>query len=344
MNDRYNTQWKPGLALLSEIDDGFVSEALERPQRRRNAGRWLYAAAACLAVLAAVLTASHFIKRPDDGKTAYVPIDPPKETARAETSAPTAAVESLTPEPSEPDESAAPTAAPTEPVKETETPSQTETAAPTAADPTRTPANTSGATAQPTATPKATSSAKPNPTAAPKPTNTPKPTATAKPTNTPKPTFPPGPTATPKPTVFRSEEEFVSAVLENEDPNCIYSWVTHYYRPAHVPEEAEFAHISVNGVQIAFIYFLPGYDEHGERIRMSFIWHANQTEADVIRNVNKYTVPYETLGGYYVFFQPSYTAVYWAQHGLSFSMHTPPGMLTAEDIPLCCDAVYVPIK
>ncbi len=342
MNDRENiNEWKPGIRLMTDIDDEFVSEALASPKRKPAASKWLYAAAACLAVLAAVVAAVMFMKKPDEGKSALVPISPSLNNWGIQTASQIDTTEACGTNPAYhplPSDSAVPNES-AEPSK-TVYPTDTVSAIPTQnADGSDLPLRTENTAPDLTPTAQATATPAPTSVPTPKPTNTPKPTATPKPTNTPK------PHTTPKPLVFHSEEEFQAAVLSGEHTDDSMSWVTHYYKPAEVPEEVEFSHILVNGFGIGIYYRLPGsFNEHGEPNCIVFAWYPWMDEAGLLHAVNNHTVPYETMWPYYIFFQPDYTSVYWMQDGNSFYMTSPPGLLTRENIPLYCDAVLVPIK
>jgi hypothetical protein len=344
MNDSKKYEWKPGIQLLSGIDDELVSEALSPAPRKRARLGLLYAAAAVILVSAAALTLAHFIKKPNGGVEAMIPI-PHGQSATAEPAAPTNPTETLPPTVPSPTEAPAP--------DESDHPAMT--ASPTAEAPSVTAAPTASPTvldstdASPAVTPTSVPTPAPTGTTKPadtqKPANTPKPTGTTKPANTPKPTNTPKPNTTQAPIIFRSEEEFQAAVLSGEHTNDSMSWVTHYYKPARAPEGTELSHIWVNGAGIGIYYRIPGeFNEHGEPVCIVFAWYPRQDEEDMLRAVNSHTVPYETMGPYYIFFQPDYTSVYWMQDGNSFFMTSPPGNLTRENIPAYCDAVLVPIR
>ena len=351
-----NNEWKPGIRILTGIDDEYVSEALSEKKPKGAKTKWLYAAAACFIALALVLSISLLMKKPEKDISAIVPIVPSHNADAEKTASPNASIPGETCDPaitaSPTEHSSAPTSKPTDGVDMPSETAYAPTAAPTilaepASEPAATPKAEPSVTPKPTNTSKPTNAATPGTVTTPRPTPTPEPTAAATPkvTSTPKPTTTPKPHTTQKPLIFGSEEEFQAAVLSGEHTNDSMSWVTHYYKPARAPEGTEFSHINVNGAGIGIYYRLPGeFNEHGEPLCIVFAWYPRQDEEDMLRAVNNHTVPYETIGRYYVFFQPDYTSVYWMQDGNSFYMTSPPGKLTRENISIYCDAVLVPIK
>ena len=348
--------WKPGIQLLTGIDDEYVSEALSAPARKSANLKWLYAAAACIAVVAAAFTAAHFIKKPDNGVSALIPIVPSQNPAVAETALPVEATEhageaqTQLPGPSSsivPDVSAYPvvSAGPTDyaaitaaPTVETEAPLITEDA-----DPTFTPipgVSTPAPTAAPTATPKAT--------ATPKPTNTPKPTATPKPTNTPKPwspTPPPGPY--PSSHLFFSEEEFMEAILSGDEYYTTISWVTHYYKPANIPQGCSFHFI---GGDRSSVYLRYECNASGSLQGFNFCWYPEKDPYKVADYAYVWCYegsPYqvEEYHGCYIIRQPDWYIweVWWTQDGQVFYAKFWDGF-SYELVDTVCDARLVPIR
>lgn len=352
-----NNEWKPGILLLSGIEDEYVSEVISSTKRKGSTVKWLYAAAACFLLLASAIAISILIKKPDDDISALVPISPshnndtektaspgesglPNETGLPGiTAEPTVYYPVLTAVPT--DRADISTAVPTIPGESTPNPTNTGTPT-TTPKPTCTPTASPRLTAAPTAAPKPTAA----PTATPKPTVAP--TAAPKPTITPKPWSPtPPPGQYPSSHLFFSEEEFIEAVLSGDEYYLAISWVTHYYKPANIPQGCSFHFIDGDRSGVYLRYegnsssTLQGYN---------FCWYPEKDPNKIAESAYAWCYedsPYnvEEYHDHYIIRDPDWYIweVYWVQDGQVFHAKFWDGF-SYELVDTVCDARLIPVK
>lgn len=317
-NNRNSNDWKPGIALLTGIDDKYVCEALSS-SKKRSAAKWLYVAAAVLIVLVAVFAAVHFLKPRADEKYAIVDIELSDPSAMPVLpTEPLSTVPAVSPIPSEttaPTEDADPiiSVQPTQTVIETDRPSQTDSVPPTIA-----------------------------PTPSPGATTTPKPYSPTPPPNS-------GPADN---FMFFSEEDFIAAVTSGNENYEAISWITRYYIAEHVPSWAEFTSILATTKYVRISY-KDAREPDEIYTRFDFYWRADLNADNVedaandyahsggnVREVTKY-------GKYYIVPGPGYTSnwwrVYWAQDGEVFMVQFRDNSCF-ELVDIVCNAKLIPIN
>ena len=165
-------------------------------------------------------------------------------------------------------------------------------------------------------------------------TATPKPTATPTPvvTDTPKPSMPSGHL----PSWFSSEEEFQQTIENKEfsedQKNNGVDQITEYYKPAFIPDNVSFSHISVTKAYVSFDYKVSGTNRY-----WMFTWVRYIGEGQLYENL-KHTYNEDRISktGKYYMIDGDERSLYWEENGNVFHASAVSGTFNYDDFLAFC--------